>query len=226
VFALVEPVPSPAREEPAGTGILLALAAALAAGIGGWSSIVADRGSDTWHAAVREHVKQAAGAVEDIRFVYEEEGPTALLVAEARLLAEELRRAAEGASGLARELMLVEAGARARAAEVLLSGSAIAADPRYEDRETGGFDLVLRLGDNRRELPELLALDPDATQAEGSRLSVEASLLLLCIVPVAAAFLFGALAYGFPRVGRPLVAAGFVFVALGLTAALIVGVVV
>ncbi|MGH2545365.1 MAG: hypothetical protein ACRDHJ_00620 [Actinomycetota bacterium] len=40
-------MPSPAREEPAGTGILLVLAAALAAGIGGWSSIVADRGSDT-----------------------------------------------------------------------------------------------------------------------------------------------------------------------------------
>ena len=57
-------------------------------------------------------------------------------------------------------------------------------------------------------------------------MSVEASLLLLCIVPVAAAFLFGALAYGFPRVGRPLVAAGFVFVAIGLTAALVVGVVV
>ncbi|MGH2545367.1 MAG: hypothetical protein ACRDHJ_00630 [Actinomycetota bacterium] len=35
---------------------------------------------------------------------------------------------------------------------------------------------MLRLGDNRRELPELLALDPVATQAEGSRLRVEASL--------------------------------------------------
>jgi hypothetical protein len=49
---------SPTRpEEPAGTGILLAVAAALAAAIGGWSSIAADRGSDTWHAAVRQHVK-------------------------------------------------------------------------------------------------------------------------------------------------------------------------
>lgn len=222
----MEPVPSPAREEPAGTGILLALAAALAAGIGGWSSIVADRGSDTWHAAVREHVKQAAGAVEGIRFVYEEEGPTSLLVADARLLAEELGRAAARTPGLAGELLRVEAGAKARAAEVLVAGSEIAADPRYEDRQTGGFDLVLRLADNRQQLPDLLALDPEATQDEGSRLTVEASLLLLCIVPVAAAFLFGALAYGFPRAGRVLVAAGFVFVSVGAAAAVVVGVVV
>jgi hypothetical protein len=171
-------------------------------------------------------VKQAAGAVEDIRFVYEEEGPTALLVAEARLLAEELGRASERTPGLAGELLRVEAGAKARAAEVLVAGSEIAADPGYADPGTGGFDLVLRLADNRRQLPDLLALDPDATQEEGSRLSVEASLLLRCIVPVAAAFLFGALAYGFPRAGRVLVAAGFAFVALGLTAAILVGVVV
>ncbi|MGH2545366.1 MAG: hypothetical protein ACRDHJ_00625 [Actinomycetota bacterium] len=83
-------------------------------------------------------MKQDAGAVEDIRFVFEEESPTAVLVAEGRLLAEELRRAAEGASGMAHELLLVEAGARARAAEVLLSGSAISADPRYEDRRPAG----------------------------------------------------------------------------------------
>jgi hypothetical protein len=223
---MAEPVPSPAREEPAGTGILLALAAALAAGIGGWSSIVADRGSDTWHAAVRQHVKQAAGAVEDIRFVYQEEGPTALQVAEARLLAEELGRAADRAPGLAGELLRLESRARARAARVLEAGSEIATDPRYAVPETGGFDLVRRLNDNRRELPDLLALDPDATQDEGSRLSVEATLLLVCIVPVAAAFLFGALAYGFPWAGRPLVAAGFVFVAVGFAAAVMVGVVV
>ena len=223
---MAEPVPSSAREEPAGTGILLAVAAALAAAIGGWSSIVADRGSDTWHAAVRQHVKQAAGAVEDIRFVFQEEGPTALLVAEARLVAEELARAAQRTPGLAGELLRVEAGARERAARVMRSGSAVASDPRYEDPRTGGFDLVRRLADNRQELPGLLALDPDATQDEGSRLNVEASLLLLCIVPVAAAFLFGALSYGIPRAGRAFVAAGFVFVAVGLVGAIVVLVVV
>jgi hypothetical protein len=185
---------------------------------------VADRGSDTWHAAVRQHVKQAAGAVEDIRFVYQEEGPTALQVAESRLLAEELRAAAARAPGTAGELLRVEAGARERTASVLVEGSAIASDPRYEDREAGGFDLVLRLADNRQELPDLLALDPDATQAEGSRLNAEATLLLTCIVPVAAAFLFGALAYAVPRFGRALVMAGFAFVAVGVLGAIAVGV--
>jgi hypothetical protein len=220
-----EPVSSSARpEEPAGTGILLAVAAAIAAAIGGWSSILADRGSDTWHDAVREHVKASAGAVEDIRFVYEEEAPTAMQVAEARILAEEYRRAAQTATDLGRELLLLEASAQEEAAKVLEAGSDIAADPRY--REGDGFDLVLRLGDNRLETPELLTLDPDATEAEGSRLSAKASLLLLCTVPVTAAFLSGALVYGFPRSRKPLLVAGFVFAGLGLAAAVVVGVVV
>jgi hypothetical protein len=222
----VEPSSPKRPEEPAGTGILLAVAAALAAAIGGWSSIAGDRGSDTWHAAVRQHVKQAAGAVEDIRFVFQEEGPTALQVAEAQILAEEYREAAGRATGLARELLLVEAAAQGEAARVLSGGSEVAGDARYQDSETDGFDLLLRLADNRAENPEILAVDPDATQAEGSRLTVEATLLLLSIVPVSAAFLCGALAYGFPGRRRALVSAGFVLAAIGAAGAIAVGVVV
>jgi hypothetical protein len=219
------PPSSPARpEEPAGTGILLAVAAALAASIGGWSSIAADRGSDTWHASVRQHVKQSAGAVESIRFVYEEEGPTALQVAEARILAEEYRRVAGRATGMARELLLLEARAQEETAGVLAGGSEIAVDPRYDDPESDGFDLVLRLADERNQDPELVALDPDGTEAEGSRLGVEATLLLAAIVPVSAAFLCGALAYGFPRRRRALVVVGFVCAAVGAAGALAVGV--
>jgi hypothetical protein len=212
------------RQEPAGAGILLAVAAALAAAIGGWSSIVGDRGSDTWHAAVRQHVKQAAGAVEDIRFAYQEEGPTALLVAEAEILADEYRRSGERASGVARELLLLEAAAQEEAVDVMAAGSEVAGDPRYDDPDTDGYDLVLRLADNRAEHPDLLAVDPDATEAEGSRYSVEAALLLLWIVPVSAAFLCGALTYGFARGRRALVAAGFVFAAVGAIGAVVTGV--
>jgi hypothetical protein len=220
-----EPVSSSARpEEPAGTGVLLAVAAALAAAIGGWSSVLADRGSDTWHDSVREHVKATAGAVEDIRFVYEEEGPTALQVAEARVLAEEYRRAADGATGAARELLLLEAAAQEEAAGALEGGADIARDPRYAQGD--GFDLVRRLADNRQENPDLLAIDADATEDEGSRLSAKASLLLLCTVPVTLAFLCGALVYGFPRRRRPLLAAGFVFALVGLAGAIAIGVVV
>jgi hypothetical protein len=41
---------------------------------------------------------------------------------------------------------------------------------------------------------------------------------------VALAFVCGALVYGFPRWGRALVVAGFVFVAVGLIAAVAIGV--
>jgi hypothetical protein len=214
------------REEPAGTGILLAVAAAIAAALGGWSSVLADRGSDTWHEAVREHVKQAAGAVEDIRFVYDEEAPTALQVAEARILSDEYRKAAGKASGLAREIVLIEGDAQEEAAGVLEAGSEMATDPRYDDPQTDGFDVGLRLAHVRQENPGLLTLRPGATQDEGSRLSAKASLLLLATVPVALAFVCGALVYGFPRWGRALVVAGFAFVAVGVVAAVAIGVVV
>jgi hypothetical protein len=69
-----------------------------------------------------------------------------------------------------------------------------------------------------------VALDPDGTEAEGSRLGVEATLLLAAIVPVSAAFLFGALAYGFPRRRRALVAVGFACTAVGAAGAIAVGV--
>ncbi|HEX2025399.1 MAG TPA: hypothetical protein VHH92_03285 [Actinomycetota bacterium] len=212
------------REEPAATGILLAVAAAIAAGIGGWSSVVADRGSDTWHAAVRQDVKEVAGAVEDVRFVFEEEAITALHVLEARVLAEEYRDAARRATGSVREALLVEAAAQEQAAGVMAEGSELAGDPRYERPDAGGYDLALRLADQRRRFPDLIALDPDATQAEGSRLSAKATLLLLWTIPVAVAFLCGALVYGIPRWGRALVGVGFGFVAVGVIGAIVVGV--
>jgi hypothetical protein len=215
--------PAERLEEPAATGILLAVAAAIAAAIGGWSSVLADRGSDTWHAAVRQDVKEVAGAVEDIRFVYEEEAITALHVLEARVLAEEYRDAARRATGSVREALLVEAAAQEQAAEVMSEGSELAGDPKYERPDAGGYDLPLRLADQRRRFPDLIALDPDATQAEGSRLSAKASLLLVWTIPVAVAFLCGALVYGAPRWGRALVAVGFGFVAVGLVGAVVVG---
>jgi hypothetical protein len=212
------------REEPAGTGILLAVAAAIAAALGGWSSVLADAGSDTWHEAVREHVKQAAGAVEDIRFVYDEEALTALQVAEARILSDEYRAAGGRTTGLPREILVVEGDGQEEAAAVLEAGSEMARDPRYDDPRSDGFDVALRLADVRQENPGLLALRPGATQDEGSRLSAKASLLLLATVLVAVAFVCGALVYGFPGWGRALVVAGFVFVGLGVAAAVAIGV--
>jgi len=213
----------PGDEEQAGTGVavLLAVAAVLAATIAGRGSILSDKGSDTFHEAIREHVKQSAAVVEDIRFLYDEEASQALLVAEARILADEYRREAGQVSGAARDFLRLEAAAQEELATTLAEASELAGDDRYET-DGDAFDVVGRLADRRALNPELVALDPDATEAEGVAASRKAAALVGTTVPVAVAFLFGALAPGLPRRRRHLVWIGFVFVGIGVAAALLV----
>jgi hypothetical protein len=223
------PPPAPhTREEPEGgtaVAVLLAVAAVLAAVIAGRASIVADRGSDTWHASVRQHVKQAAGIVETSRFVYGEEAANALAVVDARTYAEELREEARRYSGAVREAVLVEAFAQDQLAQTIAQSQPLATNPRYQG--PGGVpNVVQRLADERASTPDLVVLAPDATEEEGAELNRKASFLIAAAVPVALAFLFGALVHGFPRGRRQLVVAGFAFVAIGLVAAVAVEVVV
>jgi hypothetical protein len=218
--------PQPAdRDEPeTGTAvaILLAVAAVLAAAIAGWASITGDKGSDTWHHSVRQHVKQAAGIVETSRFLYGEE---AIQAVDARTMAEELRVEARDASGPVRDALLVEAYAQEQLAATISRGQPLASQPEYQG--PGGVpDVVQRLADERATTPDLVVLDPDATEEEGKELNRQASFLVMAAVPVALAFLFGALVHGFPRARRILVAAGFAFVAVGLVMAIAVAVVV
>jgi hypothetical protein len=221
------PAPPPPHKEPeAGTAvaILLAAAAVLAAVIAGRASIVADRGSDTWHSALRQHVKQAAGIVETARFVYGEEAANALAVVDAQTYAEELREEARRYGGPVREAILVEAYAQDQLAQTIAQNQPLASD-RYLG--PGGVpDVVQRLADERASTPDLVALDPDATEEEGAELNRKASFLVVASVPVALAFLFGALVHGFPRARRELVVAGFAFVAIGVVTAVAVEVVV
>jgi hypothetical protein len=217
------PPPQPTDEPEGGTlvAVLLAAAAVLAAVIAGRASIVADRGSDTWHAALRQHVKQAAGIVETSRFVYGEEAASALAVVDARTYADELREEAREYGGAVREAILIEAFAKDQLARTIARNQPLASDPRYSG--AGGVpDVVQRLADERATTPDLVALDPDATEEEGARLNRKASFLVLAAVPVAVAFLFGALVHGFPRARRGLLAAGFAFVAIGLVTAVVV----
>jgi hypothetical protein len=221
--------PQPAdRDEPeTGTAvaILLAMAAVLAAAIAGWASITGDKGSDTWHHSVRQHVKQAAGIVETSRFLYGEEAANAIQAVDARTMAEELRVEARDASGPVRDALLVEAYAQEQLAATISRGQPLASQPEYQG--PGGVpDVVQRLADERATTPDLVVLDPDATEEEGKELNRQASFLVMAAVPVALAFLFGALVHGFPRARRILVAAGFAFVAVGLVMAIAVAVVV
>lgn len=201
--------------EARGATLLLALAAVAAAVIAGRASILNDRGAEAWHAAVREHIKQMAAMVEDVRYLYENEAPLALRVLEAEIRAEEYAGEARRASGQEAALLRVEAETNAQLADVLIGASEIAGEPDYR-LEDGGFDLVQRLQDLRALNPDLVALDPSATEARGTELALKGSLLFLAVVPVAVAFLLGALVQGFPARRRPLVIAGFAFILLSV----------
>lgn len=215
-----------AQDDDAGTAVavLLASAAVIAAAIGGWAAASGDRGSDEWHRSIRQHVKQAAGTIEDVRFVYEEEAPLALQAAAAEILAEEYRGQARRSSGVVRELLLIEARAQDVVVETATESSELV-DPRYRTAD-GGFDVPQRLADNRAENPDLLTIDPRAVEDVGTEGTLRATLLTAMTVAVALAFVAGALVYGFPRWRRSLVVGGYAFVVLGLIGAAVVGVVV
>jgi hypothetical protein len=204
--------------------VLLTVAAVLAAAIAGWASFIGDDGSDTWHKSVREHVKQAAGIVEASRFIYGEEATIALQTVDARTMAEELRVEARDLSGPIREAVLVEAFAQEQLARVISRNVPLASDPKYQG--PGGVpDVVQRLADERASTPDLVALYPDATEEKGTALSRQASFMVVAAIPVAVAFLFGALVHGFPRARRGLLAAGFGFVGIGVVMAIVIAVV-
>lgn len=221
VEAEKRPPPSPGPgETPTIVAVLLATAAVVAAVIGARAAVIGDDGSDTWHGSVREDVKRGAALVEDVRFVYSEEAPLAFQVAEGRLRAEEALRAAKNADGLERELLETHAGAQSDVADTVAPSSDLATKPEYEQGE-GGYDVLERLVDRRAENPDLVAIDPDATEARGTELNLESALLVASTLPAGLAFLCGALAHGFPSRRRWLVPLGFALTASSLLLALI-----
>jgi hypothetical protein len=208
-------------ETPTVVAVLLACAAVVAAIIGARAAIVGDDGSDTWHGAVREDVKRGAGLVEDVRFVYSEETPLAFQVSEGEIRADEARREAEDATGLAKVLLETHAGAQEGVADTVINSSKLAKDPEYR-LDNGGYNVLDRLVDVRNENPDLVALDPDATEEEGADRSYESALLVASTLPAGLAFLCGALAHGFPSRRRWLVPLGFALTGLSLLLAVIV----
>lgn len=213
--------PSVNGETPTVVAVLLACAAVVAAIIGARAAIVGDDGSDTWHGAVREDVKRGAGLVEDVRFVYSEEAPLAFQVSEGEIRAEEARREARGTSGLTKELLEAHAGSGEGVADTIRPSSEMAKDPKYR-LDNGGYNVLQRLVDVRAENPDLVAIDPDATESEGADLSYESALLVASTLPAGLAFLCGALAHGFPSRRRWLVPLGFALTGLSLLLAVIV----
>ncbi len=200
---------------------LLVASAVLAAAIGVRSQIVDSNGSGSYDSAVRQDVKRGAGTVEDLRFIYSEEGPTAFRVAEARIRAEELRRAARGKSGLEASYLKGEAGAQDQIIKTLQPTVELTSNDKYDGRGDS-YDLFQRLADKRKEHPDLLRVNPDATEKVGSDSAQASTLLTAATIPVGFAFLFGSLTEGFPRRRRPLLVAGWVCLAIGVVFAIVV----
>lgn len=213
--------PAANGETPTVVAVLLACAAVVVAIIGARAAMVGDDGSDTWHSAIREDVKRGAGLVEDVRFVYSEETPLAFQVSEGEIRAQEAHREAAGTSGLMREMLESHAGAFEGVVRTIKPSSKLAKDPDYR-LDNGGYNVLQRLVDVRAENPDLVALDPDATEAEGDDLTYESALLVASTIPAGLAFLCGALAHGFPGRRRWLVPLGFALTGTSLVLAIVV----
>lgn len=204
-----------------GLALLLAVAALLAGAIGARTSLLASSASGLWQQAVRQEVKAAAAAVEDIRFVYGDEASQAFRAVEAAVRAEEYRAAAEGQTGLTQSVLLAEAAAQDQLRELIVGSSDVAKDPTYA-RDDGSYDLGLRLRDVRNRNPDLLAVRPDDPQAAGDRLARQAISETAVGIPIALTFLFGSLAQGFRRVRRPFLALGTVTLLAAILATVVI----
>ena len=208
---LVEPIVAESREvvvseiaEPghehghAGVAILLTVAAIVAAMIGVGAAMTSSSASESWQSALRTEVKRSAGAMEDVRYLYQAELPVAIRIVEARILEAELLAASQGQSGAAKQALLIEASVQAQVASSLSSSSDLAVTSDYA-LASGGLDLGKRLAALRAKSPDLLALDPDGLEATGDKLAHKAELLMTALLPTSAAAFLGVLAQPFRR---------------------------
>lgn len=215
------PAPPPAAaaaESGPGVAILLALAAVATAVIGGRAAFMASDASTNWQSSIRSQVKQAAAYVEDIRYLYTVETPTAVQVAGAQAEAREVGQAAKSATGLPQSLLAVEQAVDQNLAAALAPTFPLTADPKYATPD-GGYDIGRRLADIRNENPGLVALNPGHIASVGNRFALRSIRLVAATVLIAGAFLFGSLAQGFRRRRGLFLAAGSLLLVAGVAAA-------
>lgn len=203
----------------AGVAIILAIAAIAAAIIGTRASFVASDASDQWQSSLRTEVKRSAGALIDIQSLYETELPTAITLLRASAFQQQLQAAAGGQSGAVKQALDLEAAAQAAFVDGMASVSDLSSKPKYA-LPSGGFDLGKRLADKRSTTPDLVALDPDALQAEGDRLSNKAQLLTFALIPIGLSAFLGLLGQPFERRRRLLLTCALIALAAGVAMAL------
>lgn len=202
-----------------GVAILLGAAAIAAAIVAALAVGLASDASDAWNSAVRLEVKRSAGALQDVRYLYQSEFPMALSVMGARAQA-----AAYGAAASANpeqaSALRIAGNAQTTVADTIAPSVALTKGDTYA-LPGGGVDLGRRLADLRNEYPDLLALDPDAMEAQGDAAAAKAHRLLLALLPLGACALLGTLAQAFRRARTPLLAVGSVLLGAGVIVALV-----
>jgi hypothetical protein len=186
---------------PAQIAILLASAALLAAVFELKASLQMGAAGGDWQTSVRSEVKRAAALDEDVRFVYGSEAPAAFNVAEAQALRSSFDAAAEKATGATHTALLLEAAVQFDLAKAEAAGIDLADPDRY-GTPNGGFDVPGRLADVRSTYPELVIIDPRIEDRHGLESSRRALLQTVALLPLAIAFLLGALARTFPKSRR------------------------
>jgi hypothetical protein len=234
VGELVEPIVTESREfvvseiggpghehGHAGVAILLTVAAIVAALIGVGAALTSSSASESWQSALRTEVKRSAGAIEDVRYLYQAELPVAVRIVEARILEAELLAASQGESGATKQALLMEASVQAQVASALSPSSDLATKSDYA-LASGGLDLGKRLAAVRASSASLLALDPDGLEATGDKLAHKAELLMTALLPTSAAAFLGVLAQPFRRRRLLLLRLGSVALAGGAIMALAV----
>jgi hypothetical protein len=149
----------------------------------GAAALLASGASDAWNRSVRDDVKRSAALVEDVRFVYGDEGPRAfdLAVLDARAAAGRDPGAAT-ARQVAFSLHQAYAGRGG-----ILDGTRYLVPRR-------GYDVPRRLADVRAQHPALTALDPAAARDDGVRRARTAELVAGAAIPLVALYLAADLA--------------------------------
>jgi hypothetical protein len=215
-----EPPPEP--EHHRGVVFLLSAAAVLAALIGARASVLSAAASTAWQEGTRAQVKEAAAYVESIRYIYGVEVPRAVLVTEVRFRKQELSSLpkTEEFSDVTRHSIAIEKDVQTGVLEKVSAGSTLGSDPKYITAT--GFDPVQMLIDDRESTPELLEVDPHHDKAEGDEKSDQAIKLMATTIPVAFAFLCGALARGFPRRRRLWLIAGAALLSIAFVLAIVI----
>lgn len=201
-----------------GVAVLLGMAAILAAIVGLRATALSSDASDTWQFALRTEVKRSAGALADIRYLYQAEVPPVVTILATRIREAELRAAATNETGDAADALTREADVAASVLAAVAPAYELGTHEAYA-LPGGGVNLGLRLSDLRSQNPGLVALDPDAIQAAGDALGAKAAAMTLPLLPIGVSALFAALAQPFAGRRRLLLAMGTGALAFGALAA-------